>query len=249
MARKNLSLREIEKMSYYDFMGYLGVPFFQIGGLTSTKKLGELCGIDKEKKVLVVGCGTGFNACFIARTFGCTLVGIDLAEEAVEKARERAKKQDLESNVSFQVGDAYDLPFEAGSFDVVITQFVSQFLDMERALIEFARVLRSGGCVGLNELFRDKDVAPEIDDKIDEAERIIQEITELPFSIRNPETWKGLLNGAGLEDVEVHEKKGTMSMREGLDLLGQMGGFWKVCVMIGRMSKFMLFSSVIMMDS
>lgn len=245
MEGKSLSLSEIEKMSYYDFMGYLGVPFFQIGGLTSTRKLAELCGIDEKKKVLVVGCGTGFNACYIARTFGCTLVGVDLAKEAVEKARDRAKNQGLDERVEFRVGDAYDLPFEADSFDVVVTQFVAQFLDMGKALAEFARVLRPGGCVGLNEIFRDKDVAPEISDKIDEAERIICEITDLPFRIHTPEDWKGMLDGASLKGIEVREKKGTMSMREGLDLLGQMGGFWSVCVLCGRMMKFMVFSSVI----
>ncbi|MCK4810935.1 MAG: class I SAM-dependent methyltransferase, partial [Methanosarcinales archaeon] len=158
MPENDLSIEEIENLSYYDFMSYLGVPFYQIGGLTSTEKLGGLCQIDEDKKVLVIGCGTGFNACYIVRKFGCRLVGVDIAEEAIKKAKERAESENLRGRVEFRVGDAYALPFEAGTFDAVITQFVSQFLDMEKALKEFVRVLKTGGCVGINEIFKDKDM-------------------------------------------------------------------------------------------
>ena len=124
-------------------MGYLEVPFFQTGGLSSTEKLGKLCQIDKDTNVLIVGCGTGFNACYIARKFGCRLIGVDIAEEAIKKAKERAENDNLTDMVEFRVGDAYDLPFEDDTFDVVITQFVSQFLDMEKVLKEFTRVFAS----------------------------------------------------------------------------------------------------------
>lgn len=166
MAENRLSIEEIENLSYYDFMGYLGVPFFQIGGLKSTEKLGELCQIDEDKRVLVVGCGTGFNTCYLARKFGCRLMGVDIAEEAIKKAKERAEKEKLEKMVEFRVGDAYALPFEAGAFDAVITQFVSQFLDMEK---EFTRVLKKGGFVGVNEMFKDEEMPPKVAEEILEA--------------------------------------------------------------------------------
>jgi len=41
----------------------------------------------------MVGCGTGFSACYLARKIGCEVVGIDIAELSIEEAKERAKRQ------------------------------------------------------------------------------------------------------------------------------------------------------------
>ncbi len=245
MPENDLSIEEIENLSYYDFMSYLGVPFYQIGGLTSTEKLGRLCQIDEDKKVLVIGCGTGFNACYIVRKFGCRLVGVDIAEEAIKKAKERAESENLRDRVEFRVGDAYALPFEAGTFDAVITQFVSQFLDMEKALKEFVRVLKTGGCVGINEIFKDKDMPPKAAEKILEAEQILGDITQLPFTIHTSEDWKERLEKAGLKGVEIHENREAMSLKESPQLIKEIGGFGKFFKSMVRMAKYALLSRVI----
>jgi ubiquinone/menaquinone biosynthesis C-methylase UbiE len=95
-----LSIKEAEALSYYDFMSYLGVPYFHIGGIKSTEKLAELCKIDQTRKVLIVGCGTGFSACHLARKIRCAVVGIDIAELSVEKAKERAKIQGISERLT-----------------------------------------------------------------------------------------------------------------------------------------------------
>ena len=45
-----LSVKQVEALGYYDFMSYLGVPYYHICGLISTKKLAELCRPDSAKK-------------------------------------------------------------------------------------------------------------------------------------------------------------------------------------------------------
>lgn len=242
MAENDLSIEEIENLSYYGFMGYLEVPFFQIGGLTSTERLGELCQIDKVKKVLVVGCGTGFNACYLAKNFGCRLVGVDIAEEAIKKAKERAERENLQDRVEFRVGNAYALPFESGTFDAIITQFVSQFLDMKKAFKEFTRVLKKGGCVGINEMFKDKEMPPKVAEEIMKAEQIIGDITQLPFTIHTPEDWKEWFEKAGLNGVEIHENREPMSPKESPQLIKEIGGFWKLFKLMVRMTKYALLS-------
>lgn len=245
MPQNTLSIKEIEKLSYYDLMGYLDVPFFQIGGLSSTEKLGELCRIGKDTNVLVVGCGTGFNACHLARKFGCRLVGVDIAEEAIKKANERAENGNLTDTVEFRVGNAYDLPLEDNTFDVVITQFVSQFLNMEKALNEFTRVLKTGGRVGINEMFKDREMPPKIAEKIMEAERIIGEITELPFTIHTSDEWRGYLENAGLKEIEINENRSSMSPSDAPQLFREIGGIGKFIKLIAKMTKVTLFSKVI----
>ena len=51
--------------------------------------------------------------------------------ETIIFKRWKAENENFTDTVEFRVGDAYDLPFEDNTFDVVITQFVSQFFDME----------------------------------------------------------------------------------------------------------------------
>ena len=58
---------EVEKLGYYDFMAHLGVPYFHVGGMRSTDELLSMCQIDSSKRVLIVGCGTGYTACYIAK--------------------------------------------------------------------------------------------------------------------------------------------------------------------------------------
>jgi ubiquinone/menaquinone biosynthesis C-methylase UbiE len=219
-----LSVKEAEALDYYDFMSYLGVPYYQIGGLASTKKLAELCQIDSTKKVLMVGSGTGFSACYLARKIGCEVVGIDIAALSIEKAKERAKKQGISEKAKFMVGDAYALPFKAGTFDAVITEFVSQFLDRERAFKEFIRVLKPGTYVGINEMCKEKNIPAKAAEEITKAEKIFGEITELPFSLLSPEEWREELEKAGLKNVDVRICKNITYLQETRNMIDAMGG-------------------------
>ena len=107
----------------------MGVPYLHWGGLKSTDELLVLCEISGDKEVLFVGCGTGYSACYIAQKIGCGVVGINISEAMVSRARERVREMGLEGQVDFRVGDAYGLEFEDGAFDIVVTEFVTVFLD------------------------------------------------------------------------------------------------------------------------
>lgn len=53
MQQTPLTRREIEYLDYYDFMSYLGVPYFHFGGLKSTKELAELCCIKDQLRSML----------------------------------------------------------------------------------------------------------------------------------------------------------------------------------------------------
>ncbi len=236
MSRK-LSLKEVEKLGYYDFMGYMGVPFFNIGGSTSMGRLAELCHLAPGSRVLEVGCGTGTNACYLAEKYGCSVVGIDVAEQMVAQATRRAEERGLADRVSFRVGDAYALDFPDASFDAVVTVFVSQFLDPQRAFPGFNRVLKTGGHLGINELYRADDVPPEARERVDSSIREFCELTELPFTLRTPSTWRGAFTDAGFTEaaVEEHPNSKETAYPDGVaDIFGGWGNFlgtiWQVFV-------------------
>ncbi len=202
MSRR-LTIAEVERLGYYDFMGYMGIPFFNIGGGASMDRLAEICRIGEGARVLEVGCGTGTNACHLAERFGCTVVGIDIAEYMVAEAQRKAEEKGLKDRVSFSVGDAYHIDFPDASFDAVVTVFVSQFLDPARAFAEFRRVLRPGGRLGVNEMYRDEASEGPAKRKVDHAESVFRDLTGLPFTLRSPERWRSAFTDAGFEEVEV----------------------------------------------
>jgi ubiquinone/menaquinone biosynthesis C-methylase UbiE len=248
-SKKRFSVKEAEALSYYDFMSYLDVPYFHIGGLSSTRRLAELCRIDSTKKVLMVGCGTGFSACYLARNIGCEVTGIDIAEISIKKAKERAKRQKVSDRAIFRVGNAYALPFEAETFDAVITEFVSQFLDLKLAFQEFARVLKPGAYVGINEMYREKGIPSQVSQEIDQAEKIFGEITELPFYLLSPGEWKEELEGAGFKDIKVRMCKPSQDFQEIKNITEAMGGTLNFAdyfiSLILKMAKYLLLSKKI----
>ena len=196
-------MKEVEKLGYYDFMTYVGVPFFHYGGVRSSLALAGLCRVRENKVVLMVGCGAGLSACFLARKLGCRVVGLDVARLSIEKARERAKREGLAHMTEFLVGSAHDLPFAAAGFDAVMTEFVAMFLDTGAALREFARVLKPGGWLGFNELFKEQVVPAPLGARIEEAQGLCREMTGLRFELRSREAWSKLLQEAGLEKIQV----------------------------------------------
>lgn len=245
-TKKWLSVKEAEALGYYDFMSYLEVPYYHTGGLVSTRNLAELCRINSTKKVLMVGCGTGFSACYLARIIGCEVVGIDISKLSIEKAKEQARKQGVSNRAKFIVGDAYALPFEAGTFDAVITEFVSQFLDRDRAFKEFARVLKPGGYVGINEMYKEEKIPPKVAEEITHAEKIFREITGLPFSLPTPEEWKRGLEEGGLKNVNARKFRPSPGLGEVKALIEGVGGTWNFAMYFAelmlKMGKYFLIS-------
>jgi len=95
-------------------------------------------------RVLEVGVGTGISLPhYDKRT---RLVGIDISEDMLAKARRRVRDRKLDNVEDIAVGDAEALAYPDGAFDVVVAQYViTAVADPERALDEFARVVRPGG--------------------------------------------------------------------------------------------------------
>ena len=79
----------------------------------------ETCDISEGQYVLDVGCGVGLTACYLARTYGCHVVGVDITLGMIDRANERAAKEGLLDLVEFRVADARDLPFDNAVFEVV----------------------------------------------------------------------------------------------------------------------------------
>lgn len=110
------------------------------------------CPRDAER-VLDCPCGDGFYTQLLAShlTSG-TLVATDTSAACLARAREAVGAAAPELTVSFDEADAYELPYEDGSFDFVwCAQSFISLEDPVRALREFARVARRGATVAVLE--------------------------------------------------------------------------------------------------
>jgi ubiquinone/menaquinone biosynthesis C-methylase UbiE len=112
-------------------------------------------GTREGEAVLDIGCGTGLLAAYVADRVGPTgnVHGIDPLPLRIEVARQKARH-----NLHFAVGNAYDLgAFASGEFDVVYLNAVFHWLPEKREpLRQIARVLKSGGRVGISTGSRDQ---------------------------------------------------------------------------------------------
>jgi SAM-dependent methyltransferase len=127
---------------------------------------------------------------------GCRVVGVDVMEEMVELAQARAEREEVSGRTTFRVADARRLPFEDGSFDAVLCESVATFVaEKEQVIGELARVVRAGGCVGLNE---EVWLQPPPEGMVDFARRYWQ----VEGQILTADEWTALMEGAGLGDRE-----------------------------------------------
>jgi ubiquinone/menaquinone biosynthesis C-methylase UbiE len=147
-----------------DFAKLLLGDSFHPGGVKLTERLGTLLGLTPKTRVLDIASGKGTSALFLGERFGCEVHGIDYSGQNIEQAKAAATAKGIDARVSFQEGDAERLPVVDASFDAVICECAfCTFPDKPAAAHEFARVLRSGGRVGLSDLTRCPVLPEELD--------------------------------------------------------------------------------------
>ncbi len=125
------------------------------GGTEANDTLIAAAGIAPGHLVLDVCSGMGGPARYLAHRVGCRVVGLDFTESRYLAAQRLTHLIGLDRLVSFRHGNALDMPFENGSFDVVIGQEAwCHVPDKPRLIAECARVVKPGGVIAFTDILR-----------------------------------------------------------------------------------------------
>jgi len=153
MTMTKLAPDEVAKLDPYKFMAVIGKRVIHPGGRASTEALFARAAITADSKVLDVGCGVATTTVEIAKRFGAQVTAVDIAPVMLERAQANVTAAGVGNLVTVEHGDILDLNYEDNSFDVVIAEAVTMFVDRSRAAAQLARVTRPGGRVLATEFF------------------------------------------------------------------------------------------------
>lgn len=169
------------------------------------QRLADRLEISRGQRVLDIGSGLGGSACWLAKTFGCSVLGLTLSEVQVQAARKRASEEDVEPLVCFREHDANKLDLPSGTFDRVwIVECSEHIHDKEAFFRDCARLLTPGGRIGLCIWLKGPAGGAE-------AESIVQGVCEAMFcpSLLTMDEQTAMLDQAGFgsivaDDITAH---------------------------------------------
>jgi SAM-dependent methyltransferase len=159
--------------------------------------------------VLDVACGSGNGAIAAARRSWGNVVGADFVPALLERGRERAGAARLD--IEFVEGDAEDLPFKDGEFDVVMSIFGAMFApDQDKTASELLRVCKHGGRIGVANWVPDSGVGSMF--------MTVARHAPPPPGVKPPLLWgteDGLRNlfGDGISDLRIERRGSRQTFR------------------------------------
>lgn len=210
--------KRVEDMNYFELLAWLGIGSSHPGGFPATKQNLEALQVTTDELVLDAGCGSGLTACHLAKTVGCKIIGVDISSEMIEKAGLRAEKEGVSHLVEFRVADVNNLPFKDNSFDLVMAESITVFLDKVKVYKELYRVLKPEGRIADLEMALQAELPPDLRTQL---ERCYGSGTN-PLLL---EEWRNALVQAEFVDVEIKNPQPLRS-NNGNILLNELKKDW-----------------------
>lgn len=134
---------------------------FHVGGARATERLLEKLEAPPGARALDLGSGLGGPARLLARLRNWDVTGIDLSPAFCRIAQALSRRAGQSETTRFCAGDALQLPFSDGVFDLVWTEHVAMNIGARDALYrELARVTRPGGQLAVFDVMAGENTAP-----------------------------------------------------------------------------------------
>ncbi len=136
---------------------------FHPGGLPLTSRVAKLAGIGSGSRVLDAGSGRGTSAVHLAKSLGCSVVGVTLEPDGAAAGDALAASEALQHLVSFRSGDVQDFALGDGGFDSVLMECVLSILpDKAGALGRLHELLDPEGRLAITDVTVDGPLPDEL---------------------------------------------------------------------------------------
>ncbi len=162
-----------------------------------------LASLKEGETVLDLGSGAGLDAYFAARQVGPDgkVIGVDMTPEMLAKARANAEEMGM-TNIEFREGDIENLPVDADSIDVIISNCVINLAPSKSKVFEESfRVLKPGGRMMVSDIVLNTELT-------DEVRNDIANYTGCIGGAIPEEEYLQKMREAGFVDVHIVEKVG-----------------------------------------
>ncbi|MFV0288020.1 MAG: class I SAM-dependent methyltransferase [Mycoplasmatales bacterium] len=196
------------KQAGHLFLKSLGKKRLRPGGKEATNWLLNKANIQTTDQVLEVACNMGTTLIQVAKTYNCQITGVDLSKQAVIEANENIQKSNL-TNAQVIQGNAFALPFEDNTFDVIINEAMLTMLpykNKKRALTEYYRVLKPGGRL----------ITHDMSTEVAEQNTGLSQTVNVPVNALSITEWQNLFKEANLSIQATKHGKLTLLSPRGL---------------------------------
>lgn len=201
----------------HQFLARLGKKRLRPGGIEGTNWLISRGDLSADSKVLDVACNRCVTAIEIAEKYHCSITGIDLDKQMLDRAKEAIKQAQLTQYINVQQANALKLPFEDNSFDIVFNEAMLTMLRgdaKEKAIKEFYRVLKPGGKLLTHDVSY---IDYSLTSVLEELRQTINVNVE-PLHVND---WISLFEKVGFQNVT--EKHGKMTLMSPVGMLKDEG--------------------------
>lgn len=185
---------------------------FPPGGEALYRSILRLVELQETSEFVVVPCGRGRSALFVAESSGASGAGADPDSLMITVASSRAKDAGLAGRLHFEQAPLDELPYQDAVFDVALAEIeLGAARNPEAAVAELARVTRPGGTVVLIQLVWLR--------SLDEArqEDLVEELGVRPLMLME---WKQMLKEAGVQDLHVEDWSDSAGSQSRPSVLG-----------------------------
>ncbi len=185
---------------------------FPPGGEALYRSILQLVELSESSEFLMVPCGRGRSALFVAESTGAAGAGVDPDPLMVSVASDRAKGADLAGRLHFEQAPLHELPYQDDVFDLALAEIeLGAARDPDAAVRELVRVTKPGGTVVLIQLIWLR----ALDDE--RKQDLVEELGVRPLMLVE---WKQMLKEAGIQDLHVEDWSDSAASRSRPSVLG-----------------------------
>ena len=191
-----LAANEIQALDPYLFMAVIGKRVIHPGGRQSTEELFARADFQPGQRVLDIGCGVGTTAIAMTRRFAVNVTAADISPIMRARAQAHVQSANLANRVSIEEADITTLHYPEATFDHVVAEAVTMFVDRRQATRELLRVCRPGGRVLATEFLWRRPPTAEA------RQAFLGEVCP-GMMFDTLDDWVAIYREAGLDDIQI----------------------------------------------